>query len=94
MKDLHLIDIYQVNNILFLDKNTGRTSRAIDHLDITLNHCFMKYCVHQFKTKINHNNLQAIIQYRVVTCIHRIWGSTLLSISFHLNFFLVCQTRH
>ena len=44
MKDFASIDIDQVNNILFVNKIQKRTSRVsgiINHLDITLYHCFM-----------------------------------------------------
>ena len=87
MKDLHLMDIDQVN-ILFLDKIQEKLVVLVV-LSITstftLNHCFMKYCVYKFKTKI--------IKSQQFTCIHIIWGSTLLSISFHLNFFLLCESK-
>ena len=54
MKDLHLIDIDQVNNILFLDKIHEALVMLVV-LSITsilqLNHCFMLYCVFTFKKK-------------------------------------------
>ena len=49
-----LIDIDEVNNILFLDKKQEELV-MLAVLSITsifqLNHCFMLYCVFQFKTK-------------------------------------------
>ena len=88
MKDLklHLIDIDQVNNILFLNtRRTSRVSGIIDHLEITLNDCFMKCCVYQFKTEINHSNLHASIQYGVArSCPYH----------FILTFFLCVKARH
>ena len=56
MKDVHLIDIDQVNNILFLDKIQEELVMLVHVvLSITsilqLKHCFMLYCVFQFKTK-------------------------------------------
>ena len=44
MKYFASIDIDQVKNILFVDKIQKKTSRVsgfINHLDITLYHCFM-----------------------------------------------------
>ena len=67
MKYFASLDIDQVK-YSFRGQNTKRTSRVsgiINHLDITLYHCFMKYCTYQFKTKINHSNLHASIQYGV-----------------------------
>ena len=54
MKDMHLIDIDQVNNILFLDKIQEELVMLVV-LSVTsilqLNHCFTLYCVFQFKAK-------------------------------------------
>ena len=88
MKGLHLIDVDQINNILFLDKiQEEQVMLAVLSMTsiLQLNHCFMLYCVFQFKTKKKHSNLHASIEYGVAgSCPYH----------FILTFFSCATARH
>ena len=64
MKDLHSIDIDQVNNILFFGQNTRRTSHVssiVDTLDITAESLF--YVVLRFSIQNEKKKITAIYMY-------------------------------
>ena len=86
-KTLHLIDIDQANNIPFFDR-IQEEEFVLVVLSITSRHYAESLFYVVLRLSIQNENKS-----QQVTCIHTIWGSTLLSISFHLNFFLVCESK-
>ena len=86
MKYFASIDIDQVKNILFVDK-IQKELVVLVVLSITSTLCCTIVYVVLYLSIQNENKSQQF------TCIHTIWGSMLLSKLFHLNFFLVCESK-